>query len=74
MDNKDRLIIALCALVRAERETRKALQAVVQGGQMSPEVLEAILDDPVPVVTQDDLNHAERMASQLHSTLPRRMA
>ena len=63
MDLRDRLILSLCALLRAERETRAALHAVIGAGQLSREVLTAMLADPVPVITQDDLNFAEQTAS-----------
>lgn len=59
---KDRLIIALGAQLRAERETREALAGVIANGQLDPEVLQAILSDPVPVVTREDLMHAEAIA------------
>ena len=58
---KDRLIIALCAQLRAERETRSVLADVIASGQLDAEVLTAILTDPVPVITQADLNDAERL-------------
>lgn len=60
---KDRLIIALAAQLRAERETRGALAELVGSGQLDPQVLHAILTDPVPVITQDDVAHAERLAT-----------
>lgn len=56
--SKDRLIAALGAQLRAESETREALVGVIENGQFDSEVLLAILSDPVPVVTQDDLRHA----------------
>jgi len=59
---KDRLIIALGAQLRAERETRDALAAVIANGQLDRDVLHAILSDPIPVVTQEDLAHAEAVA------------
>jgi hypothetical protein len=62
MDRRDRLIVALCALLRAERQTRAAFEAVVAAGSLSRETLSAILADPVPVITQDDLAQAERLA------------
>lgn len=67
---KDRLIMALGAQLRAERETREALAFVIANGQLDPQVLQAILSDPVPVVTRDDLAHAERIAAAPDS--PRR--
>ena len=59
MDKRDRLIIALAALVRAERETREAFEAAIAAG-VSYEVLKAIVADPVPVITQFDIETAER--------------
>ena len=35
---KDRLIMAICAQLRAERETRAVLADVIAGGQLDPEV------------------------------------
>lgn len=61
---KDRLIMALCAQLRAERETRAAFTAAIANGQLNADVLTAILSDPVPVITQDDLNRAEALAGQ----------
>jgi hypothetical protein len=55
--------MALCALLRAERETRSAFEEAIAAGEMKPEVLLAILGDPVPVITQDDLNFAEWWAA-----------
>jgi hypothetical protein len=64
---KDRLILALASQLRAERETREALAFVIENGAIDREVLLAILEDPVPPVSIDDLNFAneltERMAS-----------
>lgn len=61
---KDRLIMALCAQLRAERETRAAFVAAIANGQLDPDVLTAILSDPVPVMTQADLNRAEALMRQ----------
>jgi hypothetical protein len=61
---KDRLIMALCAQLRAERETRAAFIAAIANGQLDPDVLTAILSDPVPVITQADLNRAEALMRQ----------
>jgi hypothetical protein len=61
-DDKDRLIFALCALLRAERETRAAFEAALASGAVSREALSAILSDPIPVVTNDDLRLAEELA------------
>lgn len=60
VDHRDRLIVALAALVRAERETRAAFEAAVEAG-LSREVLKAIVSDPVPVITQIDIAAAERL-------------
>ncbi|POR52482.1 hypothetical protein [Bosea psychrotolerans] len=61
---KDRLIAALVAQLRAERETRDALAFVIANGQLDGDVLTAILTDPVPVFTQDDLNRADALSRQ----------
>lgn len=67
---KDRLIAALGAQLRAERETREALREVIENGQLDREVLLAILSDPVPVVTRDDLARAEAWLRELPPALP----
>ncbi|WNJ94136.1 hypothetical protein [Bosea sp. 685] len=64
---KDRLIAALAAQLRAERETRDALAFVIANGQLDTDVLTAILTDPVPVFTQDDLNRADALSRQAPS-------
>jgi hypothetical protein len=61
-DQRDTLILALSALLRAERQTRQAFEACLAGGVLSPEILEAIVSDPIPVVTQEDLNYADSVA------------
>lgn len=66
MDNKDRLILALAALLRAERETRGALMDALEENSISRETLLAILSDPIPVVTQEDIEFAERFAMSRH--------
>ncbi|MBH0238376.1 hypothetical protein [Methylobrevis albus] len=58
-DARDRLILALAALLRAERETRGALAAALEDGRISRETLLAMISDPVPVVTTEDLAVAE---------------
>jgi hypothetical protein len=68
IDDKDRLIFALCALLRAERETRAAFEAALSNGAVSLDALRAILSDPIPVVTQDDLRVAEALAANVPHT------
>lgn len=65
-DSKDKLILALAALLRAERETRGALEAALEIDSISRETLIAIISDPVPVITQDDLDFAEQFALSRH--------
>ena len=60
-DPKDRLIAALYAQLRAERETREALQWAIQSGAMSREVLLALAGDPVPVAVSEDVAALERV-------------
>lgn len=59
-DRRDRLILALVAQLRAERETREALETTIRNGGLSKEVLTAIVSDPVPVITSEDVADAER--------------
>ena len=72
MDNKDRLILALAALLRAERETRGALMEALEEDSISREALLAILSDPIPIVTQEDIAFAERFALSKHLPLERK--
>jgi hypothetical protein len=69
MDSRDRLILSLCALLRAERDTRAAFEAVIHSGQLSPEVLTAMLSDPVPAITEQDLLDAEAAMSAYRPVL-----
>lgn len=57
----DRLILALVAQLRAERETRHALAFVIRHGVIDRDVLLAILDDPIPPVALDDLVLADEL-------------
>jgi len=61
MDARDRLIVALYAQLKAERQTRETLEWVIRNGGLSKEVLEAIAADPVPVVTGDDIASVEKI-------------
>jgi hypothetical protein len=65
IDSRDRLILALSAQLRAERETREAMAWVIRNGGLSTEVLEAMASDPVPVITTEDLASAETLTSSL---------
>lgn len=56
LDRRDRLILALYAQLKAERETREAIEWAAREGDLSPQVLEAMAADPVPVVTREDLD------------------
>lgn len=72
MENKDRLILALAALLRAERETRGALMEALEQDSISGETLLAILSDPIPIITQEDVAFAERFAFSRHLPLERK--
>lgn len=61
-DQRDTLILALSALLRAERQARLAFEACLAAGVLSPEILEALVSDPIPVVTREDLNYADSVA------------
>jgi hypothetical protein len=63
MDKKDRLIISLVALLKAERETRSLLIEAIADQSVSRDALLAMLSDPIPVVTHEDLQFAERLAA-----------
>lgn len=60
-DVRDRLILALYAQLKAERQTREALEYVIQNGAVAPEVLEAIVGDPIPVAYADDVAAVEKI-------------
>ncbi|MCB5203824.1 hypothetical protein LH464_15230 [Neorhizobium sp. T786] len=62
-DVRDRLIVALYAQLKAERQTREALEYVIRNGALSSEVLEAIASDPVPVYSACDVAAIERAMS-----------
>jgi len=62
-DPRDRLIRALAAQLGAERETRAAVANVIANGQIDREVLLALLEDPIPAWSQEDLNRADRLAA-----------
>lgn len=61
MDARDRLIVALYAQLKAERETRETLEWAIRNGAVSQEVLEAIAADPVPVITSEDIASLEKI-------------
>ena len=71
ISDKDRLIIALGAQLRAERETREALAAVIANGQLDRNVLLAILEDPIPALSQEDLVRANALAAHSGPTQAR---
>ncbi|CUX63199.1 MULTISPECIES: hypothetical protein [Agrobacterium] len=60
-DVRDRLILALYAQLKAERQTREAMEWVIRNGGLSPEVLEAMASDPVPVLAEEDVPAIERI-------------
>ncbi|MBB3963535.1 hypothetical protein [Rhizobium metallidurans] len=62
-DARDRLIIALYAQLKAERETRETLEWAIRHGALSSDVLEAIASDPVPVVTSDEIASVEKIVA-----------
>lgn len=71
IDPRDRLIRALAAQLGAERETRAALAGVVANGQLDRDVLLALLQDPIPALSQEDLNRADALASVSRIDQPR---
>lgn len=64
--------MALYAELKAERSTREALEEAIRNGVVSREVLSAIVSDPVPVVTSDDIAEIETVLSSEEATVGRR--
>lgn len=62
-DVRDRLILALYAQLKAERQTREALEYVIRNGALSPEVLAAVAGDPVPVASAQDVAAVEKVVA-----------
>ncbi|WP_245582393.1 hypothetical protein [Neorhizobium lilium] len=62
-DVRDRLILALYAQLKAERQTREALEYVIRNGGLAPEVLEAIASDPIPVAAAEDVAAVEKVVA-----------
>lgn len=60
-DPRDRLIAALYAQLRSERETREALEWAIRSGTISREVLTALASSPVPVAAAADITALERL-------------
>lgn len=60
-DVRDRLILALYAQLKAERQTREAIEWAARHGGLSNEVLAAMAADPVPVITDGDVAAVERL-------------
>ncbi|MDX3929151.1 MAG: hypothetical protein QHC90_25540 [Shinella sp.] len=68
-DRRDRLILALYAELKAERQTRQALEETIRNGGLSREVLSAMASDPVPVITSEDIAEIERyLAADIRPT------
>jgi len=67
-DTRDRLIVALYAQLKAERETREAMEWVARHGGLSPDVMEAMASDPVPVFSQEDIVAVERIIDRERSS------
>lgn len=71
-DVRDRLILALYAELKAERQTRETLEEAIRHGVLSKEVLVAIASDPVPAVTSEDIADIERLTDLDGDRLPGR--
>lgn len=70
-DDRDRLILALYAQLKAERETRVAMEEAIRSGVLSPAVLEAMAADPVPVITGEDVAAIETLLETEPQRRPR---
>ncbi|WP_426229645.1 hypothetical protein [Pararhizobium sp. DWP3-4] len=64
LDHRDRLILALYAQLKAERETREALEWAIENGAITPDLLQAMVADPVPVITSEDVAALERLLAR----------
>jgi hypothetical protein len=58
MDHRDRLILALSALVNAEREAREALQEAVAAGALPADMRAGLADRDGRSVSEDDMEAA----------------
>jgi hypothetical protein len=66
MDQRDHLILALSALLRAERQTRYAFETCIAAGVLQPDTLQALISDPIPIITHEDINYAEDVAMRMN--------
>ncbi len=71
IDPRDRVIAALFAQLKAERETRETLEFAIRNGATASEVLEAIAGDPVPAMTGDGVTSEDLAAIEQAMTLDR---
>lgn len=71
-DVRDRLILALYAQLKAERQTREALEYVIREGALSSEVLEAIATDPIPISREEDVVAVEKLLHWMNGVEPLR--
>jgi hypothetical protein len=62
MDHRDRLILALSALLGAEREARQALEDAIASQALGPDLLQALIGDPGRGLSQDDIVLAEEFS------------
>lgn len=74
IDPRDRVIAALFAQLKAERETREAIEMAIRSGATSSEVLEAIIGDPVPAMTDDGVTSEDLAAIEQALALDRTAA
>lgn len=72
MDHRDRLILALSALLGAEREAREALEEAIAARALGPELLQSLMGDPGRGLSQDDIVLAEEF-SQPYRRSPSRL-
>ncbi|MHB2264227.1 hypothetical protein [Aliihoeflea sp. PC F10.4] len=71
MDHRDRLILALSALVRAEREVKSAWEDAIAANEISPAIIEAVGNDPRRLIDQDDIELAEAFVAPSRMEAPR---
>ncbi|MET0170444.1 MAG: hypothetical protein ABW191_08720 [Aliihoeflea sp.] len=74
MDHRDRLILALSALVRAEREVKSAWEDAIAADAISPAIVAAIGNDPRRLIDQEDIELAEAFIAPIRTDAPRASA
>lgn len=68
MDPRDRLILALSALLGAEREARHAMEEAIRSGALTGETAAALTGRGIVVPDAEDIVLAEEFSRPYHRT------